>query len=128
MYSEKRQFGNKGEDIACLFLTKHGFTILERNYLKKWGEIDIVAQKEGRLRFIEVKSAKESFDAVPHVTSTYRPEDNVHPGKLRRLFRTIESYLMDKGVDCDWQIDIMTVKIDEAAGKAKVEIIENIAG
>ena len=50
------EIGRLGEDIACRFLKEKGFKVVERNYWKKWGEIDIVAEKEGVLRFIEVKT------------------------------------------------------------------------
>ena len=53
--SNSQKIGQVGEDIACKFLMKHGFTVLERNYTKKWGEIDIIAQKEDVLYFVEVK-------------------------------------------------------------------------
>ncbi len=120
--TEKRRLGDLGEGIACRFLEKRGFQIIERNYLKKWGEIDIVAKKGELMHFIEVKS-------VSHVTagsSGYRPEDNVHPWKIKRLYRTIETYLLHKKLDCDWQLDLITVKMDMDTRKAHVELIENI--
>ena len=43
--SDSQKIGQLGEDIACKFLMKHEFSILERNYTKKWGEIDIIAIK-----------------------------------------------------------------------------------
>ena len=54
--SKTQQTGEIGENIAVKFLVKHGYSILERNYTKKWGEIDVIAEKEGKLYFIEVKS------------------------------------------------------------------------
>ena len=54
--TEKRKTGNLGEDLACRFLMKHEFNISERNYLKKCGEIDIIADKGSKIHFIEVKS------------------------------------------------------------------------
>ncbi len=54
--SEKQKIGELGENIAVKFLTKKGFFISERNYTKKWGEIDIIAEKNNKLYFIEVKS------------------------------------------------------------------------
>jgi putative endonuclease len=117
--TEKRKLGDIGENVACEFLQRRGFEIIEKNYLKKWGEIDIVARKDGVIRFIEVKS-------VSHVTMGYRPEDNMHPWKLKRLSRAIQTYLLEKKLDCDWQLDLITVKIDQEKRKARVEIIENI--
>jgi len=56
MVSKSRKTGDLGESIACRFLINKGFSIVERNYLKKWGEIDIIAKKDGKAHFIEVKS------------------------------------------------------------------------
>lgn len=117
--TEKRRLGDIGENIACDFLKSRGFEIIERNYLRKWGEIDIIAKKLNVIRFIEVKS-------VSHVTSGYRAEDNMHPWKLKRLARVMQTYLLDKKLDCDWQLDLITVKIDVDTRKARVEMMENI--
>ncbi|MEA2112682.1 MAG: YraN family protein, partial [Patescibacteria group bacterium] len=56
--SEKRKIGNIGEDLACKFLKKEGFKIIETNDWKKWGEIDVVVKnrKTKKLYFIEVKT------------------------------------------------------------------------
>lgn len=117
--TEKRKLGDMGENIACDFLKKRGFEIVERNYLRKWGEIDIVAKKEGIMRFVEVKS-------VSRATSGYRAEDNMHPWKLKRLGRAMQTYLLEKKLDCDWQLDLITVQMNTATRKARVELIENI--
>ncbi len=117
--TEKRKLGDIGENIACEFLIKHGFEVVERNYLRKWGEIDIITRKEGVIHFIEVKT-------VTHGTLDYRPEDNMHPWKLKRLGRTIQTYLLHKKLDCDWQLDLVTVKMDMSTRRARVELIENI--
>src|SRR3989344_5323418 len=124
--TEKRKLGDIGENIAYEFLKKRGFEIIERNYLRKWGEIDIVARKDGIMRFVEVKSACLPARQVTHGTSSYRPEDNMHPWKLKRLGRTIQTYLLHKKLDCDWQLDLITVKMDMKTRKARVEMIENI--
>jgi len=117
--TDKRKLGDIGENVACDFLERRGFEIIERNYLRKWGEIDIVARKSNLIHFIEVKS-------VTHGTSSYRPEDNMHPWKLRRLSRVMQTYLLEKKLDCDWQLDLITVKIDQLNRKARVEILENV--
>lgn len=125
--------------MACKYLEQKGYKILERNYLKPWGEIDIVAERAGKLYFIEVKSvsreasaAKGVGDAAPAggqgSRGTYRPEDNVHPAKLKRLHGAIQTYLLDHKVpeDKPWQIDVACVYLDFATRKAKVEILENV--
>ena len=118
----KKKIGALGENMACRFLVKHGFRILDRNYSKKWGEIDIVAEKDKIFRFIEVKSI------VSYETNRYRPEENVHYQKLKRLSRVIQTYLLDKKVsyETEWQIDIMAVFLDLENKKARFRFTENI--
>ena len=138
--TDKRKLGDIGENIACDYLVNHGFEIIGRNYLRKWGELDIIAKKANIIRFIEVKSARlhpnyrEGWQVscvtlpvnVIHETG-YRPEDNVHPQKLKRLSRVIQTYILEKRLDAfDWQLDIITVKIDQANRKARIEMLENI--
>lgn len=122
--TDKRKLGDIGEDVACMFLEKHGFKVIERNYLRKWGEIDIVAEKAGKLHFVEVKSLKTINFSVS--SETYRPEENLHPQKLRRLYRTIETYLLHKKHFNDWQLDLVTVRINPESKEARVGILENI--
>ena len=129
MFSEKRIFGNKGEDIACKFLMKHGFTVIQRNYLRKCGEIDIVAKKSGVLHFVEVKTvSRENLENVSYETDEYRPEDNLHPAKLKRMARVIEVYLLDKNVsdETEWFFDALIVYLDLKNKVARVKMLENI--
>ncbi len=126
--TEKRRLGDLGESASCEYLRRHGFVIIERNYLRKWGEIDIIARKGETIHFIEVKSVsrKTSEWDVTHATG-YRPEENVHPQKLKRLARALQTYILEKRLDdTPWQLDVMTALIDTSARQARVEIIENI--
>ena len=102
--------------MACRFLVKRGFKVLDRNYSKKWGEIDIVAEKDKILRFIEVKTV------VSYETCKYRPEENVHYQKLKRLSRVIQTYLLDKKVsyETEWQIDVLAVFLDLGNKKGQI--------
>ena len=124
--TEKRFTGDVGEELASRFLAGHGYEIVERNYLKKWGEIDVIAKKGGILHFVEVKTVK-SRD-VSGETDGYRPEENVHPKKLERLSRAIETYLADKKVspETNWQIDVITVLLDIDSKKARIGVIGNV--
>lgn len=80
--------GNKGEKLACRYLRRKGYKILENNYRCNIGEIDIVARKDECLVFVEVKtrSNKEFGEPFEAVTS-YKQE------RLRRL---AESYIVSK--------------------------------
>jgi|SRR3989344_3318492 len=128
--SEKQKIGEIGENMAVRFLMKHGFSILDRNYTKKWGEIDIVAEKDKKLYFVEVKSvSRTAFDNVSQETlDQYVPEDNMHPWKLKRLSRTIQTYLLSKKIpdEKEWQVDLLVVYLDLKSKKARVKVVSNI--
>jgi len=128
MYSEKRKLGNIGEDVAVNKLKNDGFAILNRNYLKKWGEIDIVARgTDGLIHFIEVKSVSRatlSNGAKGNVAhGTFRPEENVTREKLIKLQRVIQSWLLEYKYDGEWQIDVASVALDTKRRVGRVEMI-----
>lgn len=121
--SKSQKIGELGEDIACKYLDRKEYTILERNYTKKWGEIDIVAQKNNKIYFVEVKSQNQ----VDVTHETIRPEENMHPKKLQRLSRTIQTYVLEKTIgEVDWQFDLIVVLLNENKKTAHVRRIENI--
>lgn len=121
--THKQKIGKLGEDIATRFLVKRGYEVVERNYLKRTGEIDIICQKDDKLYFVEVKSvSRENI-----TTDSYRPEDNIHEAKILRLSRTIEIYLSEKEIDLDWEIIVVTVVIDSISKTAKVKLLTDFA-
>ncbi len=104
-------FGDESESLATRFLEQEGFIILERNYFaRKLGEIDIIAQKENILHFIEVKSGKTDFDPIYNVT----------PAKLRKVINSSHYYMKSKKLDMAFSIDALIIRYDE------VEFIENV--
>lgn len=117
------KIGEIGEDVAVKHLMKQGYKILERNYRKKWGEIDIITRKKKILHFIEVKT-------VSCVTkfNEYFPEENVHHYKKRRLARAINTYLAERKVthETEFVVDVMAVFYDPRTGESKIRITENI--
>ena len=123
--TEKRRIGDIGEDIAEKFLVKHGFSIVSRNFLRKCGEIDIICEKSGKLFFVEVKTVSRVTDSK-HVDE-YRPEDNIHPVKLKRMERTISLYLSESDFDGDWEISFVTVELIESTKRAKVRFLRDFA-
>ena len=105
-----RAKGNAAEARAAAFLKAQGFTIVEQNYYaKKMGEIDIIAQKDNVLHFVEVKSG-EGFEAVYNLT----------PTKLSRVIKSAELYLKHKRLDTAYCIDAVIV-----SGET-IEHLENI--
>jgi putative endonuclease len=101
--------GNLAEDEATIYLTSLGFTILKRNFYTKFGEIDIIAQKDDVLHFIEVKSG-----------STFEPIYNITPTKLNRVIKSAQSYLKQHHSDQAFEIDALIVDNNGC------ELIENI--
>lgn len=132
MKTAKRKVGDIGEQVACKYLEGRGYQVVERNYLKPWGEIDIVVRKAEKLYFVEVKSVSRDTSKESRVgdgsRETWRPENNVHPSKLKRLHRAIQTYLLDRRVPeaTIWQIDLACVYLDFGTRRAKVEILENV--
>ena len=130
--TDKQIIGKIGEDNACEYLRKKGYQIIDRNYLKKWGEIDIVAKNDKKLHFVEVKSVTQVTPSgvlsINRANDSYRPEDNMHPWKLQRLSRVIQSYLLDKDVsdDTDWQFDVVTVYLDTNKRLLKINFLEDV--
>ena len=118
-----RERGNDGEEVACNYLENLGFTVIERNYLKKWGEIDIIATKSGKLHFIEVKS----------VTGLeYRPEENVSGLKVKRLKRVIQTYLAEnirqhhRESEVVFEFHVIAIVFDRVSHVPTVRFLENI--
>ena len=58
MADRRSDFGRRGEDAACAYLLRHGYSIVERNYRCRRGEIDIIAAKDGGAVFVEVKTRR----------------------------------------------------------------------
>jgi putative endonuclease len=117
-----------GESIACTYLISRGYKIIARNYLKKYGEIDIVAEKAGIYHFIEVKTVTHVTNgSVTRITDQYRPEDNVHGLKLKRLSNAIQAYILEKKIfEVEWIVDVITVRLNMVTRRAKVEFIKDI--
>jgi len=121
--------GGYGEKIGAKYLEKKGFEILGINYLKKWGEIDIVGRKTGKVHFIEVKTVSyETKAQLQHNVShgTWKPEDNVHAYKIKKLSRAIKSWIMENKYEGEWQIDVLAVKIVVSEKYASVKYLPNI--
>lgn len=126
--ANNRLIGNIGEDIACTWLARRDFLIIDRNYNKKWGEIDIIAAKDGMLQFVEVKSITVKSSGTKGTERGHRPEENVHNFKVRRLKRVIQTYLLEKrhGLDVEFKFHVIVVSMNSQTRRASVKLLENI--
>lgn len=127
--SKNQKTGELGEDIAVRFLMKHGYEILERNYTRKWGELDIVAIKDNVYYFVEVKSVIVPPDVLNEKSSGtfFRPEENMHHYKIIRLRKIIETFLLSRRLGgVEWHLNLLLVYIDIINKKARVRTVDNI--
>ena len=113
---ERTELGKKGEDIACKFLKKNGYQIMERNYRNKAGEIDIIARDKDDIVFVEIKT-KLSKDFA-------QPELSVNPSKQRKIVKTALTYLMVKGIKkTGCRFDVIGITGEKE--QRKIELIKN---
>jgi len=114
----KRDTGLKGEQLACEFLGRNGYDIVERNYRCPEGEIDVVARQQETLVFIEVR------------TKTSRrfgePEESITPVKAARLRKLAELYGQShNNLPETWRIDVVAIQMNKDGRASRIEIIEN---
>ncbi|MFA6397465.1 MAG: YraN family protein [Candidatus Paceibacterota bacterium] len=126
--SENQKIGEIGEKLACKYLIKQGFKIIDRNYTKKCGEIDIIGEKKNKLYFFEVKTNSANLSVTHETNDGYRPEENVHPWKIKRLSTTIQVYLLEKNIpdDREWEFGVIAVYLDLKNNLAKIKILDNV--
>ena len=86
-----RSLGQYGEDLACKYLQAQGYQILARGFrFRRYGEIDIVANKDGVLSFIEVKTRSSQRYG--------KPAESVTLAKQRKIYRVAQYYLQCAGL------------------------------
>lgn len=121
--------GNIGERIAQQHLLKNGYSILETNYWRKWGEIDIVVQKDNKVHFIEVKTVShETKEDLDYAVScgTWRPEEQVHRFKLHQIHKALQTWISENKYIGEFQIDVIAVRIVPRETLATIKSIPNI--
>ena len=120
-----KKTGNLGESLSCKYLENKGFFIVERNYTKKFGEIDIIAEKGKEIHFIEVKSVScENLNEIALLEN--KPEEKVTHEKQHKITKVAESYIKERVIeDKTILIDIFTVFIDKTAKKAIIRPLWN---
>lgn len=127
MVTERRKTGDIGEEVAVEFLQRKGFKVLERNFRKPWGEIDIIAEKYGEVRFVEVKTvSRDTSDGVTREIPVYQPEEMAHASKLAKVARTAELYMDSTGDRRDFQVDVVTVVLDTHTRRAHCKLYEQV--
>ena len=113
---DSKVLGARGEELAARHLTEHGYRILERNWRWGQGEIDLVAEKDGEVVFVEVKARRShAFGA---------PEEAVTRAKQRKLVQTAYAYLArERRQNARWRIDVVALDLNAQGEVTRLEHI-----
>ena len=113
--------GKEGEELAISYLNSLGYKILERNFKKRYGEIDIIALEKETLVFIEVKT-RWSKRFGP-------PEEAVTPWKIKSIIRTAQYFkMLHPELPDAMRIDVVAVDLSPGGGEKKIKLIKNVTG
>lgn len=113
---KRKELGKNGERIAQEYLKKRGYKILERNYRTKYGEIDIIAQQDSSIVFVEVRT-KQSPNFGP-------PQLSITKSKRNQIMRTALAYINESMIsDQPCRFDVIAITLDSSG--TKIEHIEN---
>ena len=116
-----------GEKVAVEYLKRRGFSIRDRNVARKTGELDVVAEREATLHFVEVKTILvDEFPDEESREDEYDPSLNLHEAKIRKVARTGEWYVMEKEWEGEWQVDGCLVWLRRRDGLAHVSYLPQI--
>lgn len=112
--TRKREIGDFGEELTVSYLEKKGYRILDRNYSKPFGEIDVIAIKDDLIAFVEVKTRKsDDFAYAAEAVDFY---------KQQRIRRASQAYLVENDMtDFLMSFDVSEVYLDTR----KINYIEN---
>ena len=106
--TQKSELGKLGEDLACRYLKKKGYRVIERNYLKPWGELDIVTiSPEKILVLVEVKTVSGPAPMIAGEDQFTRAK-SVKSKRAAELYANGSNLLTDKGR----RIDLIAVTMD----------------
>ena len=99
---DKKDLGKKGEELALRFLKKNGYRLIEKNYVCKLGEMDIIAKEKDTLAFIEVKTRTSATFGPPQLA--------VNAAKQRQLSKVALYYLKEKKLeDIKARFDVVAI-------------------
>ncbi len=95
------ELGKEGEEAAAAYLEEHGYTIRHRDWHAGKKDLDIVAEKEGTLVIVEVKTRRDRRFGSP--------EEAVDNRKIRHIIASTDAYIKHFKIDLPVRFDILTV-------------------
>jgi len=111
--------GQQGEQVAADYLTAKGYEILDRNYHSRFGEVDLVTEKNRCIVFVEVKTRTNDSYGLP--------EESVTPEKLAKIYDTALLWLQDHpDLPDDWRVDAIAVMMDKTMTPNDIQHFINI--
>jgi len=114
--------GHKGEQLAVRYLATKGFTVVDTNVTYKFGEIDVVAVKDDKYHFIEVKALSVQSKFAIALS------ERIGKQKLDRIKKSVQQYIVENYLfNKEVQIDALLVKINVQTKQARIKFIENIS-
>lgn len=119
MKNFKKEIGAFGEKIAKNFLIRRGYEILQTNFSSRFGEIDIIAEKDGCLYFIEVKTRISKNFGLP--------EESLRFYKKQKIFQAAQDYLCKKDINSDnFKISFIAILINKKSKSAKIRFFDAV--
>jgi putative endonuclease len=117
--NQKGKIGAFGQELAANYLRQKGYQIQTENFRSHEGEIDIIANNDEQLVFVEVKTRLSDRYGLP--------EQAVSESKLEKMTQTALRYLEQKQINNDnYRFDIVAIEIDKILKKAKIRHYKNI--
>jgi putative endonuclease len=113
---QKKELGKKGEEVALRYLKERGYRIIEKNYVCKMGEMDIIAREKDTLAFIEVKTRTSAEFGPPQLA--------VNLSKQRQLSKVALNYLKEKRLeDVRARFDVVAILVGQSG--QEIELIKD---
>lgn len=115
---DRKALGAQGEKWARDYLKKNGYRVKETNYRCREGEIDIIAEQEDCLVFVEVRTRTGSDFGSP--------EESVTPAKREKLVSVALDYLQNqRKVPPYWRFDVVAIEVDPKGKRIRMDLIQN---
>ncbi|QQS43676.1 YraN family protein [Candidatus Roizmanbacteria bacterium] len=120
MSYDNKKTGSYGESIAIAFLKSKGYAIYAKNSTSRWGEIDIIAEKNNVIHFVEVKTRKSTKQGLPVEAVTYH--------KITKLLRTVQFYIHSNALyNKKFQIDVIGIRLSEDNTMLEMKYYPNLS-
>jgi len=118
MTDRRRALGRLGESLAARELERRGYRIIARNWRCPIGEIDLVAERDDTLVFVEVRTRRGNERGTP--------QESITPAKQAKLIETAQTYLSENSAEeRDWRIDVVAVEMTPRGELLRIDVIEN---